>query len=213
MRVCKLNCPATLTSSISWSCSEVAQRQTRYICLKGPFPWKAGHSEHAFASSAALPSWVSFISCFTLISNSTSPSCTRNSSTENQWELCVTFCSDFINGLFTCATRSTPILLNKCWKCSAPSYFLLHNHPSASSDPACWMKWHFTSTIRKSETGSHLWSPPFQTLAGIVLCSYRGTKIQQNLPVFTYSWNIIILLLFTALYNCPGRTTALTVLH
>lgn len=71
-----------LTSSISWFCSAVPQRHTRYSCLKDPFTWKAEDWQQVFASSAAFSSFFSFISCFTLIPNSTIPSCARNSSTE-----------------------------------------------------------------------------------------------------------------------------------
>lgn len=84
LSVSELKCAAPLTSSISSSCSEVAQRQTRYICLKGPCPCMAGDREHAFASSVAFACWFPFVSCFTLISSRTGPSRTRNSSTEKK---------------------------------------------------------------------------------------------------------------------------------
>lgn len=69
------------TSSISWSRSEVAQRQTRYSCLKELFSGKAGYWEHTAASAAAFSAWLSFINCFTLISRRTGPSCIRNVAT------------------------------------------------------------------------------------------------------------------------------------
>lgn len=69
------------TSSISWSRSEVAQRQTRYSCLKELFSGKAGHWEHTAASAAAFSVWLSFINCFTLISRRTGPSFIRNVAT------------------------------------------------------------------------------------------------------------------------------------
>lgn len=94
------------------SCSEVAQRHTRYICLKDPFPWKAAHSQHVFASSAAFSNCFPFISCFTLISNRSNPSCTRNSSTKNQWQ--------YGNSFYMCNSSAHITLgtVNKFWTVS-----------------------------------------------------------------------------------------------
>lgn len=74
----------SLTSSMSGSCSEIAHRQTRCICLKCPFPSSAGYIAHVFASSAASSMWLCLMRCFTLIASKTGPSSVRNSETESK---------------------------------------------------------------------------------------------------------------------------------